>query len=109
MRASSAAPTTPAAGPDSIILKGRSAATSVRIDALRDLAPQAARDKRRRFPPANVVKRRHPQSADLEHVPESRRRDQANPCPLTLEDGVRGDGGSVHELAHGRRPQAAAR
>ena len=68
------------------------------VDPLGDFESQPARDQRRRLLPSDVVERRHSEAADLEHVPEPKSGDEADTCPLALQDRVRRDRGPVHEL-----------
>ena len=68
------------------------------IDALvHDLA-QVALDERRRLGPREIVETRHSQGADLKDITESLRGDQADACPLVLEDRVRRDRSAVADF-----------
>ena len=76
---------------------------------LGDLEAQPALDERRRLRPEEVVHVRDPQPAQLEDVAEVLGRDERGLGPEALEDGVRGDGRAVHDLArHRSRPSVPA-
>ncbi len=66
---------------------------------LGDLEAQAALDERRRLRPEEVVHVRDPQPPQLEDVAEVLGRDERGLGPEALEDGVRGDGRPVDDLA----------
>src|SRR2546428_2773922 len=67
-------------------------------DALIDDLAQVALDQRRGLGPADVVHARHAQRADLEHVAEAFRRDEAGLRAAVLEDRVRRHRGAVADL-----------
>ena len=62
------------------------------------LEAQLALDERRRLRPEEVVQVRHAHAAQLEHVAEPSGRQERRPGAAALEDGVRRDGGAVHDL-----------
>ena len=69
-----------------------------RVDALVHHRAQVALDQGLRLLPREVVEPGHPQVADLQHVAEAARADQPGAGALALQQGVAGDGGSVHHL-----------
>ena len=73
---------------------------SPKVDALGDLLPEVAGDERGRLVPVHVVEARVPEPADLEHVAESRRRDEADLRPRAGDHGVGRHRGGVREIPH---------
>jgi hypothetical protein len=75
-------------------------------DALVDLEPQPPRHQRARLLPGEVVKVGRPHPADLQHVAEAARGDEAGDGPGLLEDRVRRHRGAVDDLHHVTRRRA---
>ena len=90
------------AGRDDARLVERLDHAAVGGDALGDLEAMPARHQRLGLVPGQVEHVGHADAADLQHVAEAARGDQAGPGAGALQDGVGADGGAVQHLLDAR-------